>query len=313
MGWPSDNNESVVLIGVLIISLLPMLLAFLDVIIARGGVIEFKGVKIDFYQVRYTGMSGVTIPVNIGVRGEPVTDSSTVQILDALKQAVTCNAIILDLEEGDAWWETRLLVLLAGAERLGKPGKIVFVGNDAGREQCFLGWAHPNDLLRLLVKAHPQYMRSLQAAKAAARQWELVEPLNPADPANPGTVPPQPHWIQVGLAAQHPWMAFDQTTGLFNELLAEQLLAADLGAKVESQGEPKKISIGRLEELFRPVLNKDRIEQSWPYDRQINAFFNTETDYIAYTRDGRFVSLVPKYEAATQMLKMILDDDNASQ
>lgn len=49
--------------------------------------------------------------------------------------------------------------------------------------------------------------------------------------------------MQGALATQHYWWAFDQATGLPNELLAEQLLASDLGAKIESQGEPKKISL----------------------------------------------------------------------
>src|SRR5262245_59299532 len=134
--WPSEKSENLVLIGVLLFSLLPLLLALVDIIIERGGVIEYSGVKIDFSVVRQIGMPGVTIPVNIGVRGAPFTDSGTSQILDALKQAMSAGIVIIDLEEGQAWWETRLLVLLAGAARLGKPEKIVFVGTDARKEQC---------------------------------------------------------------------------------------------------------------------------------------------------------------------------------
>ena len=36
-GWPSDKSENAVLIGVLLLSLLPLLLTLLDVIIERGG------------------------------------------------------------------------------------------------------------------------------------------------------------------------------------------------------------------------------------------------------------------------------------
>src|SRR5438270_4948665 len=75
-GWPSEKSETAVLIGVLLLSLLPLLLTLLDVIIERGGAIEVRGVKIDFAQARQTGMSGITVPANIGVRGEPVNDSS---------------------------------------------------------------------------------------------------------------------------------------------------------------------------------------------------------------------------------------------
>jgi hypothetical protein len=61
----------------------------------------------------------------------PVTDSATTQILDTLRQATGDYVVVVDLEDGKAWWETRLLVLLAGAVRLGKPDKIVFVSRDA--------------------------------------------------------------------------------------------------------------------------------------------------------------------------------------
>lgn len=312
MGWPGEKSESAVLIGVLLFSLLPVLLALVDVIIERGGVIKYGGVEIDFSSVPQIGMSGITVPVNIGVRGEPVNDSSTTQILDTLKQAAACDVAIIDLEEGHAWWETRLLVLLAGAERLKKPEKIVFVGTDGGKELCFQGWAHADDLLPHLSKAHPQYLRSLKTARAAALQWELVEPLNPANPTNPGAAPGQPPWMQIGLATQHPWMAFDSATGLPNELLAEQLLASDLGAKVELQGEPRKISLVRLDELFRPVLDKYSIDQSWSAERQMNAFFDSDAQYIAVTQNGRYSTLVSRLTILNQMLRPMLEKKRAS-
>ena len=65
-----------------------------------------------------------------------------------------------------AWWETRLLVLLAGAVR---HKKIVFVGKDANMDRRFQGWSYVDDLLPQLVTAHPQYARSLESAWAAAR------------------------------------------------------------------------------------------------------------------------------------------------
>jgi len=41
---------------------------------------------------------------------------------------------------------------------------------------------------------------------------------------------------------------------------SSSVLAADLGSKVESKGNSEMISLLRLEELFRPVLNKDSID-----------------------------------------------------
>ena len=121
LAWPGEKSEPTVLIGMLLLSLMPILLSLVDVIIERGGAIEFAGVKLDFTQVPQMGMSAITVPVNIGVPGQSVSDSSTTEILDALRQATACEVVIIDLEDGQAWWETRLLVLLAGAVRLKRP------------------------------------------------------------------------------------------------------------------------------------------------------------------------------------------------
>jgi hypothetical protein len=75
-----------------------------------------------------------------------------------------------------AWWETPLLVLLAGAVR---HKKIVFVGKDANMDRRFQGWSYADDLLPQLVIAHPQYARRL----GTARHWELVELQDAPDPA----------------------------------------------------------------------------------------------------------------------------------
>ncbi|GAI95946.1 unnamed protein product, partial [marine sediment metagenome] len=238
--WPSEKSETAVLIGILLFSLLPILLALVDSIIERGGVIKAGGVEIDFSQVPQMGTSGFTVPVNIGIPGQSVSDSGTTEILDSLRQATACGIVIIDLEEGQAWWETRLLVLLAGAVRLKKPEKVVFVGKDRGIDKCFQGWGHPSELLPCLLRAHSQYPMSYHKSMAAALQWEMVEP------SRAGIVPPQPAWIKAGLAGQHPWMAFDNTTGLPNPLFAEQLLASDLGTEVENQEKPKTISLTRL-------------------------------------------------------------------
>lgn len=48
IGWPSDGSTNAVLIGILLLSLLPILLAILDVIIERGGTVGYGDFQIDF-------------------------------------------------------------------------------------------------------------------------------------------------------------------------------------------------------------------------------------------------------------------------
>lgn len=297
--WPGEGLERILLLGIVAFSLLPILLRLADVVIERGAVVEYKGIKIDFSQVQQAGTSGLTIPANIGVAGQAVTDSSTTQILDALRQAVSSDIVLIDLEEGQAWWETRLLVLLSGAIRHNQPKTIVFVAKDGGVENCFQGWGLANDLLPRLLKAHPQYPLIYYSVLAAVRQWELVEP------QGPNIQPPPPVWIPPGLAGRHPWMAFDYNTGLPNKFYAEQLLASELGEKIEMVETPRTISIVRLEELFRPVLFRAVIDEAWSSERQLSEFFGRDTAYMAITRNGQFKSLISRTAVVNNLVGVL--------
>jgi len=305
--WPTANSDNIVLIGILLLSLLPILLALLDVIIERGGVVEYGGVKIDFSQSKEKGMVGITIAPNIGVQGTPVTDSNTMQILDTLREATNSDIVIIDLEDGQAWWETRLLVLLAGAVRLNKPDKIVFVGKEANMDRRFQGWSHPGDLLPRLLTAHPQYQRSLQAAWAANAQWNLVEPMDsPTPSATVVPTPPTPTCLFGRLAVRHQWMAFDGATGLHNQLFAEQVLQDDLGQKIEAQGGSRDVTLTRLEELFRPVLNKEHIDLSWSQDRQLEVFITLDAPFIAVTSHETYSAIVSRQTVINEVLRALV-------
>jgi hypothetical protein len=306
-GWPSSQSETVVLIGILLLSLLPIALALLDVIIDRGGSIKYGNVEIDFSRSKDRGTVGITVAPNIGVQGLPLSDSATTQILDTLRQATANEIVVVDLEDGQAWWETRLLVLLAGAVRLGKPDKIVFLGKEANRDRQFRGWSYAADLLPRLVAAHPQYARSLHSAWAAERQWGLVEPEDAPDPATQRVPrPPAPPWISGRLATAHAWMAFDPATGLPNSLFAEQILQSDLGQKIEMPPPGSRtITLPRLEELFHLVLNKDSIDLGWAPERQLEAFLNSQAAYLAATLQGAYSALVSRAALTNEVLRSL--------
>lgn len=301
--WPSQNLENTVLIIILVFSLLPVLLAFIDVIIERGGVIGYGNFKIDFSRIPKWGASEFTVPVNIGLPNQPVDSSSIHCILNALNNSTTCDVLIIDLKEGQSWWETRLLVLLAGAVWLKKPEKVVFVGKESEIDKSFLGWSHPHELLKCLLKDNdrPEYLRSYYSSMAIARQWELVEPVLP------GLVPPRPPFTQSGLGGEYSRMAFDNNTGLPNELFAAQLLATDLGKNVESQEQIKLVNRDVLDKLFSDVLRIERVDESWTSERQISKFFNSDSDYLAVTQNGKFLHLVSRLTVLNAVVRTLVE------
>lgn len=312
LGWPTDQSETAVLIGVLVLSLLPVALAILDVVIERGGTIEYGGAKIDFSKSKERGTAGITVSANIGVRGQPVSDSSTTQILDTLRQATANDIVVIDLEDGTAWWETRLFVLISGAVRLGRPDIFVFIARDGNVDAQFQGWAYAGDLMPHILGAHPQYARSLQSAWAAAQEWQLV---GPEDAATASTisvpVPPDPDPTRVSarLAQGAKWMAFDAGTGLHNALFAEQLLQSDLGKKIESVEGPRLMSVTHLEELFRAVLHKKQVDLSAPADDQLEAFLGIDAAYLALTTGGVYAALAARAALSNEVLRALVKRD----
>lgn len=302
--WPTEKNDTSILIGILIFSLLPVVLALVDAIFERGGVIQYGSLTIDLSHMSQMGMTDFTIPMNIGERGSLVQDSGQDNILIILKKSASCDVAIIDLEDGHAWWETRLLVLIAGAERLEKPAKIVFVGTIAGKKKRFLGWSHPYELLPLLLKAHPQYSVIYQQTRAAARQWELVEPS--PDNLTLAQRPFSKHVSKHGLAENYSYFVFD-ATGLFNEVFAEQMLAMDLRTKIEETKEPKTISLKRLEELFKAVLYTDGIDESRTQEEQVSAFFKNESDYLVITNNGKYSTIVSRLTVLSTILKTVVE------
>jgi hypothetical protein len=286
--WPGDTAEATVLLAVMVVSLVPILLAVADIVIERGGAIEYRGVRVDFSKSAGSHVTGFTIPPNIGVPGQPLYDSNSAEILATLRDATRSALAIIDLAGGEAWWETRLLVLLEGADRLGSPEKIVFIATDRGRERQFQGWARAPELLRLLVKADDGYARCVAAARAAAAQWKTVEPPSPGmpPPALPVTAGP--------LASKSGLMAFDPTTNLPNDLLAEQLLQSELGLLYEAQGLTRPISVTRLEALFRPVLRADAIELTASSQDQIDAALSGQEPDVVITEGGAYRAMTSR-------------------
>jgi hypothetical protein len=306
LSWPPAASEGIVLTGALILSVIPLGLSVIDVVLERGGTLEVAGIKLNVAQVAASSLAAVRMPTNIGgIPGQPISDSDTSSILDSLRQSSSSDVIIIDLGSGGEWWETRLLVLLAGAVRLRHPEIVVFVATDGGVARAFQGWAGPDDLFPLLLAADPRYARSYWTAIAAASQWALDPPLPLSLPA---TLPPPPVPFQ-GFAADHSWMR--HLSGTFpaqrNDLAAEQALAADLGATVEIPTRPAGITIDRLTMLFRPVLRKFAIDETDPGEKQLKEFLESSEPYVATTHGREYQRLVSRATGLNAIVRSIID------
>ena len=75
-----------------------------------------------------------------------VAKTTTVQSLGVALAQQGRRVLVVDLEEGAAWWETRLLTLCVGAHRRGQVRAVVFIATDRTVARTFQGWAAPGQL-----------------------------------------------------------------------------------------------------------------------------------------------------------------------
>jgi hypothetical protein len=297
--WPPAALDQIVFLAIVGISLLPVLLMLVDLLAERGARIGFRGWTLDFSRGA-PAVRAYAVPQNIGVPGHPVTDSASGQILDALRGVTMNEVVVIDLEDGSAWWETRLLVLLAGAERLGRPAAVVFIATEGGEPDRFQGWAAPSDLLPLLLRSDKRYAEAYFRVKSWVRHWELVPPVQPNE------VPPTPPLL-VGTGGAHAWMFFDYASGLPNELAFAQLLQSELGREIEMAPEgPRSITVSRLRDLFFPVLRTSSVDETSAAERQVDVILTTDDAYIAITRSGHYLRLMTRTSALAGIIRSMI-------
>lgn len=323
LDFPAKESETSVFIGILIYSMLPVVMALINAIIENKGKVESKWISFDFSQASAVARSGFEVPENITDPGSPVDDSGRVEIMKTLQQAGRTDTAIIDLQDGEGWWETRLLVLLAGAARKKQPKIVVFVAKDGNQPYSFQGWAYPRDLLPLLLKSDKRYAMMYHQSKAAARQWELIEPIGedynfqynnnlnrleaipPYNVDNLNTTPIELVQLQA-MAKKNLGLAFDYSSGLPNEMYFENLLATELQNEIERKETPKSINLSRLEELFRTVLCKYSVDESWSTEKQKEAFFENDNDYVVLTQKGKYKALVSRKSLLNEAVKSMM-------
>jgi hypothetical protein len=302
---PDDRISVWLLLGAVLVSLVPVFLSVLDAVAGSGGTFEAPGgVRISFAAVEMAAqveVSRTNIASNLGgTPGVNVADTGGATILQTLKPVLGSDVAVLDLGEGQEWWQTRLLLLAAGATRLGHPRVLVFTATVSGRTRQFIGWASPSELLRLyLSNGHPQLQLAYRKAQVDAARWALGEPTGDAGPVTlPWTLPGGPT-----LATMYPPGAPPP------ELIPEQFLLARLAILEPPSPDPLPelaVTVPLLRRLFTAVLREGSVQRGDPDERWREAILDGTDDYLAVTEHGAYVTLVSRQAAINAVLRSLV-------
>lgn len=310
---PSDRISAWLFLGAVLLALVPVFLSVLDLVVERGGTVEAPGgVKISFSAVEVSArvdVSRTTISSNLGgTPGVSVADTGGATILQTLKPVLGSEVAVLELGEGQEWWQTRLLLLTAGATRLGYPRVLVFTASLSGRTKQFVAWATPEELLRVhLSNASPRMQVAYQTAQALAGQWALGLPV-----LDPGGNPVA--WNAVTLPWAMPGSPDAAATtsppgAPPRQLIPEQFLLTELAALEPPSPQPMTdlaVTVPLLRTLFTAVLREGSVERDDPEERWRSAILGGTDDYLAITERGAYVTLVSRPAAINALLRSLI-------
>lgn len=301
--WSDLGSQKFISFIPFIISLLPIGMILLDAISSRGGVVDIKGVKLDFSKVDLNlpevRRESIKLPDNIGIPGHIVPDSSPMKIIETLRQATSHEIVVIDLKDGNAWWITRLLALSEGAARAGFPKAFVFIGKKENVEHQFLGWAFPRDILKAILKSKEEYEKRYIKAIRIAKQVVLY-----------GNNELLPNLVNSGPSAQKITSVFQlnnevarYTHGEYANLgeeVTEQILMDQLSlcppddTTPNLEDPPHQLTLGKLEDMFGHCLHKKNIDIKLSGKEQISHLLNMKARYIPLVRDGVYESIVSR-------------------
>jgi hypothetical protein len=123
-GWPHDQYQGWLLLSILMLSLLPVFLLVLGLLASVGGTVEAPGgVRVSFTGASEQAAGSVSkahLSENLGTADASpaaLNQSSLQNILGALQTAHESDVTVVDIGQGETWWESRLFILIAGAAR----------------------------------------------------------------------------------------------------------------------------------------------------------------------------------------------------
>ncbi|MFJ9871400.1 hypothetical protein [Streptomyces sp. NPDC101165] len=291
-----------VLLGIVGLSLLPVLLVVLSGVASTGGSVELGAVKIALTAAAGS-QRGLAVPRNVVPQlGVSLADAGGVEATASLRNLRGTEVAVVDLEDGHAWWETRLMLLCAGATRLGRPSVVVFTAQQQGRADQFIGWARPADLLECLQESDPGLRKAYLQASGQAVAVRLAEPTLQPPQTRPTT---SALMGDLGLQGLR-YMTHPAPRNELNPLLEEQLLARSMAG---FEALPAEIDVPRLYQLFTPVLHTKALERTDDDAAWLRAALLDDGDYVAFTDSGRYTGIMSGAAVARAALLALLPPD----
>ena len=309
-GWPNATSGWPVAVGVaLVLAFLRVLGPVLDYLREAGAKLETPLVKLDFAgAARVVSASGRPWVLSDDlIRKSPSVPDSTLPELERSVQDFANQAdIVVDLEDGGAWYTTRIFAVAATAMEIGAPRAIVLVGQKNGAPLQFGGWVKPEDVVTAFSRRDSKFatvhQRALQYLNLLRLHGDELTYTGP--PAATGTVAPFPRYQQY----VYQFRTYRDIAII--RILVDQMLSPesnDPKDRLEDSQQPPWTNLGELQRLFEPWLVCEQVKVDLTAKEQVLQVLASQHDVVARTRNGQFLGMVDVGRVERDIVRQLVE------
>jgi hypothetical protein len=311
--WPNEQGGwPLAVLVAAIFAFLPIAPRVLSLLQQSGTTLEGPfGIKINFSAAAAVATIGATrLTDNLVDPGVNIFESTFKELNEAAVRATSQTIVVVNVEDGHAWYKTRLFALAATAEILHAPRFIVLIGQRGGQSMQIGGWIRPSDLVRAIIRSDIRYKKvwlraqaylhrvqanipkstdfprpvnyqlSFDEDGAASFMFILVHQMRDPDKQPAPLPPPQPDGTQLPLPPA-----------------LEPLEGGDLYPW---------ISLQEVEAMTDAWLVRDAVDRDKSDSEQVDAVMAARGEIVVATRDGQYTGLIDVSRAERDLLRQLL-------
>jgi len=310
--WPNEHDGWPLAVAVAAaIAFLPLIARALSFLQQSRASFEGPfGFKLNFGAAAALATVGTAkLTENLVQPGVQITESSFHELNEAALRATEQTVAVIDLQDGRAWYKTRLFAVAATAEILNAPKSLVLVGQRGGQPMQPGGWIRPQDIVKAITRSDPNYADAWRRARTYLHRLQAQAEETPA----------------AGASLQFPKFQYYRDSA-FKEvgaaailfILVDQMRNPDLPgpplagapqpppAPLEGYAIEPWITLGEAEAAFDAWLVRDALDLAKPENEQVAAIMAAKGDIVVATRAGRYAGLIDVALAERELLRQLL-------
>jgi hypothetical protein len=240
--------------------------------------------------------STATLAENLVQPAAFINETSYEELKETALKATEQSVVLINLEDGRAWYKTRLFALAATAEILHAPRAMILVGQRGGQPMQVAGWFRPRDLVKAVIRSDPRYDEVRQHAQGYL--YRLQSQATDQDQQFPKLLNYQTAFKELGLASL--------LLILFLEMQKPDTAPAPPATPLENLNMPPWITLLDAEAMLDPWLIRDVIDRGKPDDEHVTAIMTAKGDIVVATRDGQYAGVINVARAERELLRQLL-------